>query len=321
MERLIYVPIENLPERYSGQWDDWFRAAFKREGIEYIPVGHQMHQEINTGQFLDVGGTLEYKTHQMGQILKLLTSSMVQSTTVFFMDAWFPGIESLAYFRDGCGYPLTIKGMLHAGTYDPNDFLYQKKMGRWGRDFERMLLTIVDEMFIATQYHGELLQKAGLPVGNLSLVEWPIEEDFITREKKDLVVFPHRLAPEKAPQDFEVIRKIFEMKYDMKANWIRTKDICKSKQEYYSMLEYAKVAVSTAHQETYGIAMAEAVNAGCVAVAPKRLSYPEILSGHGRLYENLEQAADFIYDALKNYAPLEKIKGKEISWVNQIVSR
>ena len=50
-----------------------------------------------------------------------------------------------------------------------------------------------------------------------------------------------------------------------------------SKREYVRWLSQGYVAVSTAIQENFGIAMAEAMRYGCLPLLPRRLSYPEIL--------------------------------------------
>ena len=54
MERLIFVPIERLEERYSAQWWDWFNLAFMKKDIKPIWVGDCRERKITTGQFLDV---------------------------------------------------------------------------------------------------------------------------------------------------------------------------------------------------------------------------------------------------------------------------
>ena len=51
----------------------------------------------------------------------------------------------------------------------------------------------------------------------------------------------------------------------------------KSKHEYVDWLRKGFVAVSTAIQENFGIAMVEAMRQGCLPLLPHRLSYPEIL--------------------------------------------
>jgi glycosyltransferase involved in cell wall biosynthesis len=57
---------------------------------------------------------------------------------------------------------------------------------------------------------------------------------------------------------------------------------------YAEALAAADVVVSTAYQETFGLAVVEAIRAGCAPLLPRRLSYPELLGGAaaGSLYDN-----------------------------------
>lgn len=50
-----------------------------------------------------------------------------------------------------------------------------------------------------------------------------------------------------------------------------------SRQSYYQWLERGDIVISTAVQENFGIAVAEAIWHGCLPLLPNRLSYPEIL--------------------------------------------
>ncbi len=50
----------------------------------------------------------------------------------------------------------------------------------------------------------------------------------------------------------------------------------KDKEDYYQILKQGHFVISTAHHEFFGISILEAVRAGCCAVVPNRLSYPEL---------------------------------------------
>ncbi len=60
---------------------------------------------------------------------------------------------------------------------------------------------------------------------------------------------------------------------------------------YENALGEADIIVSTAHHEFFGISVVEAIAAGAYPVLPKRLSYPEIISGIETATEN-----EFFYD-------------------------
>lgn len=63
-----------------------------------------------------------------------------------------------------------------------------------------------------------------------------------------------------------------------------------TREEYLAWLKRAEIVVSTAIQENFGIAVLEAMSAGCVPLLPNRLAYPEILP------ERLHEACLFTGD-------------------------
>ncbi|MCF6291497.1 MAG: DUF3524 domain-containing protein [Desulfobacterales bacterium] len=70
----------------------------------------------------------------------------------------------------------------------------------------------------------------------------------------------------------------------------------KSREEYIRWLKHGNLVVSTARHEFYGIAVIEAVRAGCRPLLPDRLSYPELFPA-GFLYRPGElpgQLADLL---------------------------
>jgi glycosyltransferase involved in cell wall biosynthesis len=64
-----------------------------------------------------------------------------------------------------------------------------------------------------------------------------------------------------------------------------------TREDYMAALLDADVIVSTAHHETFGMAVVEAVSAGAYPLLPDRLSYPEILATAG-----VKEANDYLYD-------------------------
>lgn len=59
-----------------------------------------------------------------------------------------------------------------------------------------------------------------------------------------------------------------------------------SRQNYVELLNQGDIVVSTARHEFYGIAVIEAVRAGCVPVLPNRLVYPELFDEQFLYQEN-----------------------------------
>lgn len=72
-----------------------------------------------------------------------------------------------------------------------------------------------------------------------------------------------------------------------------------TREDYARMLVRSDVCVSTALHEFFGISMMEAVRAGCRPVAPRRLSYPELLP-EGFLYDSDAGLLQAIRDAMRS---------------------
>lgn len=289
--KIINIPIEPLEERYSLQWRKWFGDYLSSNNFNHITVEPEtLSNNIRSGEFLDVVGTHYSKSTQLQELIKLVDSGDIKDgDIIFFHDLWFPGLESLFYIRDATDTDFKIAGVLHAGTYDPNDYLSRKGMGRWGTEMESAWFREVDMIIVATYYHKKLLCSTfrGL-TGKVNIIPLPLQWDDIredyninlkpeefTSYKENIVVFPHRLAPEKQPHIFEHLKNYIEgRRSDIK--FIRTKDVISTKSGYYKMLSKSKVAFSSALQETYGIAQRESVLSGCLPLVPDRLAYMDV---------------------------------------------
>lgn len=287
---LFNIPLESLEERYSEQWNIWFPTEFKNNNVEFLTIYPKpLDTKINQGAFLDVIGTNYFKSMQLANICQLFQEGKVNDGDVFFFhDLWFPGIEQLFYIRDATGIKFKITGMLHAGTYDEYDFLAQKGMTRWARKIEQSWFNEIDIIFVATEFHKELLKYTDRCSDNVIVTSFPLHIPLVySNDKEDIIVFPHRMHSEKQP---ELFNTIFNETKKLFPSWkfIFTKEYCNSKLEYYQLLTRAKVAVSFALQETWGIAQQEAMMMGCIPVVPDRLSYKEMYNPLFR-YSNVSQ--------------------------------
>jgi len=296
MRKIFFVPIEQIEARYSTQWNAWFEDFLEEESIPYefiLPEKDLGKGVIRSGQFLDVIGTNFYKSQQLSILCeKLNRGEISDKDVILFSDYWFPGVEMLFYIRDALNLKFKIAGILHAGTWDPNDFLHQKNMQRWARGIESGWMEQADALFVATEYHKKLITVAvNVDQNKIKVVPFPIyisiskwtDPHYYIPEKrtylstKPLVVFPHRLAPEKQPQLFDELFGNGHSYKDMFRSF-KTAELggLTDKQGYYHNLACGTFSISFAKQETFGIAMLESVLCGCAPIVPNSLSYKEL---------------------------------------------
>lgn len=318
-----------MEERYSTQWNVWFPKELKKLGIETAMLRTEgtLRNTIRHGQFLDVLGTNHFKAAQLQDIMEMFNNGDVEDGDVFlFADLWFPGLEMLQYVRDAMGLDgprFKIAGCLHAGTWDPHDFLSQRHMGEWAEGLEEAWFKIADVIFVATQFHKRLLLKNRevLPT-KVKVTGFPLFEDEVRgkpKEKKEGIgiVFPHRIAPEKGSGAFYALEK--QMKNDKEGFWfLRTKDEWTTKKAYYDQLAAADFAVSFAKQETWGIAMQEAIINGCIPIVPDYLSYKELFMPQFRYNVPRSEAElpEVWAEAAKE--KIEGILGSNIAWYREL---
>lgn len=297
--RIIYMPIEPLEERYSKDWLNWtteyFRSLKENQGMDFdfVTLLPESYGKIENGAFLDCIGTNAFKAKQLDMATEWIGKNATGSDTIedvvfYLQDGWFPGIEMLAYIRNAMGLGFKIACCLHAGTWDKEDFIVRKEMGYWARPLETAWFNIYDLIFVATRFHRSLLLKHAKIINpedvgrRLYTTGFPIFRPRFTTETVSpaslpgeiRIVFPHRLDREKGSDSFSKFCDMMKERMpEHKFTFYCTKEICKTKDEYYSTLAKSDYAVSFALQETWGIAMQEATMCGCIPIVPDRLSY------------------------------------------------
>ena len=99
--------------------------------------------------------------------------------------------------------------------------------------------------------------------------------------KEDIILFPHRLAPEKQPDIFkDLAKELPEYKFIICMDQNLTKDA------YHKLLAKSKMVFSANLQETLGISPYEGVLVGAIPLVPDRLSYIEMYDDEWK-YPNL----------------------------------
>jgi hypothetical protein len=89
--------------------------------------------------------------------------------------------------------------------------------------------------------------------------------------KRDLILFPHRIAPEK---QVEIFRDLAE--HLPQYEFVVCQDQQLTKNEYHNLLGEAKIVFSANLQETLGISCYEGALVNAIPLVPDRLSYSEM---------------------------------------------
>jgi hypothetical protein len=106
---------------------------------------------------------------------------------------------------------------------------------------------------------------------------WPMEymEDTLApykgMKKRDLILFPHRIAPEKQVEIFRDLATHLPQ-YE----FVVCQDQQLTKHEYHTLLGESKLVFSANLQETLGISCYEGAVVDAVPMVPDRLSYSEM---------------------------------------------
>ena len=283
---IFIVDIEAVDTRYTAQWKEYLPKQLQRAINEDVKVisGGETPQATTPGAFLNFGGTNVYKSKQLETIGEMFCNGQVADGDYFlYTDAWNPTVIQLKYMAELLGVNITIGGLWHAGSYDPQDFLGRLIGDKpWVRHAEMSMYECYDDNFYATNFHIDLftdtmMDNYDVDIEKAIKVGWPMEylKDSLTSykgmEKRDLILFPHRVAPEK---QVEIFRDLAERLPQYEFVVCQEQELTKN--EYHNLLGEAKMVFSANLQETLGISWYEGALVDAIPMMPDRLSYSEM---------------------------------------------
>jgi len=282
--KVFLVELEPVETRYTAQWKKHLPTQMREAGldVEIITGPEDAPQDTTPGAFLNFSGTNYWKSEQLKTISQMFADGKVQHGDYFlYTDAWNPTVLQLKYMAELLGVDIQIGGMWHAGSYDPADFL-GRLIGdaKWVRLAEESMFETFDHNFFATDFHIDLFLDSFPDVDKdkIHRVGWPMEymEDTlfdynIPANKMPMVLFPHRVAPEKQVDIFKDLGKSIP-----EAQFVVAQETQLSKDEYHMLLSRSKIVFSANQQETLGISCYEGALVGAAPLVPDRLSYTEM---------------------------------------------
>lgn len=289
---VFIMALEPLDTRYTGQWFTGFPECIKayNPAIDVVNVaGEQVETAVTPGAFLNFSATNIWKNTQINQMALWFADGTVKDGDhVIFTDAWHTGIQQIKYMSELLGIKVTIHSMWHAGSYDPQDFLGRLIADkRWTHNVERSFYYASDFNYFATEFHRDMLRDALFGADTDTSRRTAMEKAVICgqphnklveglkpfrgMQKRRMVLFPHRLAPEK---QLNIFKDLEENMPDVE--FVVAQEQKLTKDEYHKLLGEAQVIFSANLQETLGISAMEGVLVDAIPFLPNRLSYTEM---------------------------------------------
>lgn len=274
MKKIWILGLEPLETRYTGEWYPQFKEVFKKFGVKYEFIyGERIKMDLQSKFFLDPLGTNLWKASQMTEMLKRF-DKVGDGDVILTWDFWHPGLECLAYVRSFLDKKFYVVGVAHAGTYDPWDLTYQIGMGQYGKFFEEGWFKILDAVFVATQFHKDLILKTrSVEESKIHVTGLPVDLKKVGRfakkwkNKKNQIVFTGRRSVEKGFEEVLSLKDLWKLPI------IVALDLGLTKPQYHKLLGESKVVFAPSKQETFGYGIVEGIANGCIPVVPDTLSF------------------------------------------------
>jgi len=253
--------------------------------------GIQKNTELTPGAFLNFSDTNYWKSSQLCKFLEHHNNGETSpDDQILYTDAWNPTVIQLKYIKDLLGFNWKLHGLFHAGSWDPQDFLGRLVGDKpWVRFAEKSFFEAFDHNYFATDFHIDMFCKNLLHIvmpqtiegfkesGKIVRTGWPMAYmpntllQYKGMPKRDLILFPHRIAPEKQVEIFRDLKEHLPQ-YE----FVVCQDQTLTKNEYHNLLGEAKMVFSCSLQETLGIGCYEGAIVDAIPMVPDRLSYSEM---------------------------------------------
>jgi hypothetical protein len=294
--------LEPIETRYTSQWHKHVPNLLNSKLGDRFNIfqvdGVQKNSRPTPGAFLNFSDTNYWKSSQLCRFLEYHNQGITTPEDHFILtDSWNSTVIQLKYMRELLGFNWRLHGLWHAGSYDPQDFLGRLIGNKpWVRHAEKSFFESFDYNYFATDFHIKMfvdtLLYDGLKNENPWYEEdfnnllkskkivrtgWPMEymEETLTpykgMTKRNLILFPHRVAPEKQVEIFRDLKEQLPQ-YE----FVVCQDQQLTKNEYHNLLGEAKLVFSANLQETLGISWYEGTVVDAIPMIPDRLSYSEM---------------------------------------------
>ena len=265
---IILVPQYPVDNRYSGWYFYLFPKMFKKyfDSVRILTPFNFYRlrdDEFDSSSFSPVDKSIAFELGQIESYMSI-SEKELNSSILFFCDISFPGIFANILFHRK---PKHAFALCHGTSRNKYDYFAKNRSAKFS--CETGLSKLFDKIFVATNYHKEKLgwkncEVVGLPFLNLA------NKYHIDCKRTIDVIAPCRTTIQKTSKNYEIylyqkmgIKVVHKVSVDY--------------EKYYGLLSKSKILLSTAKEETFGYQILDGIANGCIPIAPKSLSYPELL--------------------------------------------
>ena len=287
--RLIFVPQFPVNMRYSHWWFYEFPHQLNMRFNEVVMLGKDYVKKFKNVDydkqwFSPVNQSIEF---EMAQVTEYLNLELQDDDILFHADLSYPGIfHNVLYHKR----PKKCFAYCHATARNKHDYFQSVRASKF--KVESGFALLYDKVFVGSQYHADKINwKNSVVVGlpNPTILS-PVK---LKRDK--LIVSVCRPSIQKVDPNVE--KKVIKEFGDI----IRPEVPFPDWVDYSEFLSSSKILLISSREETFGYTILDAIQMGCIPIAPKRLCFPEILP------------KDYLYDSPESlYTLINKIVKGEL---------
>ena len=311
---------DGRPEKWMA---DSIIDALRNADVDLTVVPCQNYSQIGGANYFYGDESYAAMVQQVQSLVVLLAGAPTERHTVFFMDVWNPAIPLFLSELRLRNIPVpALYGYCHGSSGVEGD-LYQNYAP--ARHYETYLNSVMDGVFVPTEYSKDCWgESLGESVCNVATVTGsPLKLPFVAGrqlrdDRKNTVVFAHRLVPEKGANLLPYLAdKLSTLGMELKVLSPCETDyaqvpvtVCSTKTDYLNYVAESSFVISLASMETFGYSIYEGYLLGSHPIVPSTACYPNLWTAsslygwHGLTTDSVDAAIVLIEQQMQKRCPV-----------------
>jgi len=297
MSRLIIIPQYPAKLRYQEWWFTEFPRRFSAYFSEVLLLGRNVMEKQKRADISSFSPAMESMAFEAMLIEEYNQLTLKKDDTLLLCDLSYPGIFPMFLLHKR---PDKCFAICHATSLNRYDYFSKVRTIKY--PIEKAVAKLFVKVFVASEYH-----KRKLGWGNIIVQPLPDSPFYsLLKYSKNRI---YNLVSVSRSSKQKVTYKL-EKKLQRDLNQTIVRPTPYSWEDYYNFLSRSKILVITSKEETFGYQVLDAVNNGCIPIAPNGMSYSELLP-KVYLYDSYEELKEKILKGLRGELPVPEILKEE----------